>query len=63
MVIMTTKLLKSFIFEFSEWRDTLVLLFNRPVDDQQFAVVFSRIYYKIDVIRHLEFIFRGKIFK
>lgn len=65
MIIMTTKLSKSYksLFEFSERLDALALLFKRPVKDQQFAAVLPRIYYEIDVIRHLEFILRDKIFK
>ena len=62
---MTTELSKSYklLFEFSERLDALAMLFKRPVKDQQFAKILPRIYYEIDVIRHLEFILRERIFK
>lgn len=62
---MITKISKSYtlLFEFSQRLDALALLFKRPVKDQQFAKVLPRIYYEIDVIRHLEFILRDRIFK
>lgn len=65
MITMTTKISKRYklISEFSERLDALALLFKKPVNDQQFAVVLPRIYYEIDVIRHLEFILRDRIFK
>ncbi len=62
---MTTKISKSYalLFEFSERLHALASLFKRPVKDHQFAKSLPRIYYEIDVIRHLEFILRGRIFK
>ncbi len=61
---MTTKISKSYklLFEFSERLYALAPLFKMPVKDQQFAKVLPRIYYELDVIRHLEFIIRDKIF-
>ena len=62
---MTTKISKSYklLFEFSERLDGLALLFKRSVKDRQFAKALPRIYYDINVIRHLEFILREKIFR
>ena len=61
---MVTKISKSYkiLFEFSERLEALALLFKMPVKDQQFAKALPRIYYEIDVIRHLEFILRDKVF-
>lgn len=61
---MVTKISKSYkiLFEFSEKLEALALLFKMPVKDQQFAKTLPRIYYEIDVIRHLEFILRDKVF-
>ena len=62
---MVAKLSKSYkmLFDFSKRLDALALLFKRPVKDQQFAKALPMIYYEIDVIRHLEFILRERIFK
>ena len=62
---MVTKISKSYklLFEFSGRLDALAVLFRKPAKDQEFAKVLPRIYYEIDVIRHMEFILRDRIFK